>query len=368
MAKGLDLEQLRSKLDSEGAPWQMRETSMTKLTEDERRIRLGVEPPPGEPSVEEAAHRFETGEAPTVEAASSVGAPVAFDHRNIGGHNYMTPIKDQGGCGSCVAFGSAATVETTARRERGNPGLPVDLSEAHLFYCYARNEGRNCANGWWPERALIAARDGGVTFEEFYPYTAADQNCTGLNTGWRNKMAKIAALPKMASTAAMKEHIATRGPLAACFVVYQDFFSYSSGVYRHVSGANAGGHCVSLIGYDDNQRCWIAKNSWGSGWGESGYFRIGYGQCSIETWAGPYGATGVNLTMWQNNVTVRGLWTNNADRNAYAYINALGWRKIAGDNDTIHNVMLSQLISAKANNRPVNFFEEGSTIKQLYVL
>ena len=368
MAKPLELEQLRSKLESEGAPWQMRETSMTKLTEDQRRLRLGVEPPPDELSLEEAAHMFETGEAPPMEAAGAVGAPVAFDHRNIGGHNYVTPIKDQGGCGSCVAFGAAATVESTARRERGDPALPIDLSEAHLFYCYARNEGRNCSNGWWPDRALIACRDGGVTFEEYYPYTAGDQNCTGLSGSWQNKMAKIATLPKMASPAAMKEHIATRGPLAACFVVYQDFFSYSSGVYRHVTGGVAGGHCVSLVGYDDNQRCWIGKNSWGAGWGEAGFFRIAYGQCSIETWAGPYGATGVNLTMWQNNATVRGLWTNNSDRNAWAYINTLGWRKVAADNDTIHHVMLAQLISAKANNRPVNLFEQGSTIKQVYVL
>jgi C1A family cysteine protease len=367
MEKSLDLEQLRSELASQGARWEMRETSMTMLNEDQRRLRLGVTPPPGEPSIEEAARMYEAGEGPPIEAAAAVGAPVSFDHRNIAGYDYVTPIKDQGGCGSCVAFGSAAAVESTARRERGDPGLNIDLSEAHLFYCYARNEGRNCGNGWWPERALIACRDGGVTFEDLYPYTAGDQNC-GLNANWQSKMAKIADLPKMASTAAMKEHIAARGPLAACFVVYQDFFSYSGGVYKHVTGDVAGGHCVSLIGYDDNQGCWIAKNSWGRGWGDAGFFRIAYGECSIETWAGPYGATGVDVRTWQNNVTVRGLWSNNSDRNAWAYINAVGWRKIAAENDTIHNVMLAQLLSAKANSRPINLYEEASTIKQVYVL
>ena len=60
--------------------------------------------------------------------------------------------------------------------------------------------------------------------------------------------------------AAMKQHIYTYGALTACFVVYQDFFSYRTGVYRHVSGGVAGGHCVALIGWDDSQGCWIAKN------------------------------------------------------------------------------------------------------------
>ena len=56
--------------------------------------------------------------------------------------------------------------------------------------------------------------------------------------------------------------------------MYQDFFAYKSGVYRHVTGGVAGGHCVTLIGYDDGQGCWIAKNQWGTGWGDGGFFKI----------------------------------------------------------------------------------------------
>lgn len=96
----------------------------------------------------------------------------------------MTPISVQSGCGSCVAFATVAAVEATLRVERNDPGLDVDYSEAHLFYCHARREGRTCdgplTGGWWPEGALEAFRRNGVTDEHFYPYVAGDQSCSNL--------------------------------------------------------------------------------------------------------------------------------------------------------------------------------------------
>jgi plastocyanin len=82
----------------------------------------------------------------------------------------------------------------------------------------------------------------------------------------------------------MKEWISTGGPLEACFTVYDDFNSYTSGIYTHVTGNRAGGHCVCCVGYNDTDKYWICKNSWGPGFGESGYFRIAYGECGIDSW------------------------------------------------------------------------------------
>lgn len=370
MHEALDLAQLRGDLRDAGSPWEMDTTTITALTEDERRIRLGVTPPPGQPTVEDIHLALEEGvlTPPTATAEESAGAPAAFDFRNVSGQNYVTPVKDQGGCGSCVAFGTVATLETTAAWEQRDPALALNLSEAHLFYCHGRAAGRTCANGWWPEAALIACRDTGITYEDYYPYTAADQNCTNLNADWRNRLAKVSSLQHASTTAAMKTWISTKGPLAACFIVYQDFFSYRSGVYRHVSGGQAGGHCVAIIGYDDAQGCWICKNSWGTGWGEGGYFKIAYGQCGIESWLGPWGGAGVSLTLWRSNVTVRGAWANESARNAWVYLNGIGWRKIASESDQITLSMLSQLIAAKAAARPVSVFDDAGTIKQLYVV
>lgn len=63
-----------------------------------------------------------------------------------------------------------------------------------------------------------------------------------------------------------------------------------------------------------------------------------------------------------------GLWAINQDRNAWAYFQAIGWRKISPDNDNIFLDMLAQLTAAKAAARPVSFYEEQGVIKQIYVL
>jgi len=91
----------------------------------------------------------------------------------------------------------------------------------------------------------------------------------------------------MTSATDMKNWMSAKGPLATCFTVYDDFYAYSNGIYSHVRGNVVGGHCVSVVGYNDTDQYWICKNSWGTGWGESGFFRIAYGQVGIDSdmWA-----------------------------------------------------------------------------------
>ena len=301
-----ELSEIRSALRDSGDSWTAGPTTISALPAEERRNRLGFTPPPDEPSIEELESALAAGRPQEAYiAAAAVGAPPSFDLRNVSGRSFVTPIKDQGGCGSCVAFGVAAVLESTLMVARKDPAMAADLSEAQLFYCYARAQGRNCSNGWWPDQALDACRTGGLAFEQSYPYVAGDQNCTKLAPSWRDRYVSVGGRQGPLRGAAIKEWIATRGPVTGCFIVYQDFFSYTGGVYRHVSGNQAGGHCVTIIGYDDAQSCWIAKNSWGTGWGEKGFFRIAYGECGIDTWAGPYGADKVALeeratSSWSN--------------------------------------------------------------------
>lgn len=366
MAEPKELAELQAALLRESAGWQAAITSMSALSDADKRARLGYVPGPDEPSLAEREQMaLASFQAYRVEREMAFGYPVAMDWRSHGGRNFITPVRDQGGCGSCVAFGTSAAVEGALRAGINDPNFPVDYSEAHLFYCHARAQGRNCGNGWWVAPALDAFKNIGVVDEACYPYTAMDQNCTNLCNNWQSRVTKISAWHAITSVADMKTWLSSRGPLVACFTVYDDFFSYRSGIYRHVSGGVAGGHCVCCIGYNETNGCWICKNSWGAGWGESGYFRIAYGQVGIDAtmWAVDGFATGV----WQSNKRIIGLWAINQDRNAWAFVEGIGWKRIAFDNDNIFFNLLLLLTTAKAANRAVNYYEQDGIIKQAYI-
>jgi C1A family cysteine protease len=368
----LDLDKLRSELKAADMPWLMAPTPMTALTEEERVIRLGVPPSPGIPISSLEDGRAAIAAVAMAAKAEAIGAPASFDLRNVGGVNYTTPVKDQGGCGSCVAFGVTATMEAVARYVNRTPSLSIDLSEAHAFYCYGRAAGARCNTGMWPEHLLEPARTTGITFEDYYPYTAGDQDCTGLNADWPNRLSKVSSWRFLnGDVAGMKAAISTYGAVEACIDVYQDFFSYAGGDYRHVTGNYAGGHCVSVIGYDDAAGVWIGKNSWGPGWGTAGFFRMAYGECRIETYQQPGGSgsssiQGVTLRAWLPNQQVLGLWSNELDGNIWAYGSQRGWLRLGPVTPVTAQAMLAELAAAKAGSRPVGIFENAGTVDQIY--
>jgi C1A family cysteine protease len=366
----IGLNEIRDALSAANDPWEAGVTSLSSLPLEEQKKYLGVTPPPGEPTIDEIEQLvLSIQQSLEAEALSAVGVPSAYDLRDVDGKNFVTPIKNQKSCGSCVAFGTVATAESRLRVQRNDPNLAIDLSEAHMFFCHGKDDGAKCSTGWWPQKAFDAFKSKGVADEECYKYDSGleTQDCSGLCTNWASRAVKITGYTALTKEPAkIKEWVSSKGPVCACFIVYQDFFSYKSGIYKHVTGGQAGGHCVTIVGYDDNPGYWICKNSWGTNWGESGFFRIAYGQCGIDSWLN-HGVNSIENTGWQNNRRVTGLWTINQDRNAWAYFPGLGWRKISSDNDNIFFDMLAQLISAKAAARPVNFFEEKGVIKQIYV-
>ena len=216
----------------------------------------------------------------------AAAAPATFDWRNAGGGNYVSPVKDQAGCGSCVAFGATAVLESMVRIAAKQPGLLVDLSEAHVFFCYGPDHGAGALSG----RRLVARRrvrrdEGGIVDEANYRYTDEDQPCRR-GSDWKTRLTKYG-------------HSTTRSTRCGDEDVHLDdrpddrllhdlrgllLLLHRWGVHvpRETSGDVIGGHCVQIVGYDDAQKCWLAKNSWGTGWGEDGYFRIAYGSAGID--------------------------------------------------------------------------------------
>ena len=115
-SEGMKLQQIKADLDDAGNPWEAGVTSMSGLTFDEQKAYLGVTPPPGAPTIEEIAQQSDAERTAFRSAALAAGAPSVFDLRNVAGKNFVTPIKDQASCGSCVAFGTSATVESKTSR------------------------------------------------------------------------------------------------------------------------------------------------------------------------------------------------------------------------------------------------------------
>ncbi len=310
----IDVKALAAGLVESGASWTAAENEFTGMTLDEFSNLLGYNPPPDSGELTLEAREVLAAAQGRVEAGyGAIGAPAAYDLRNVGGVNYDTRIRNQLSCGSCVAFGSIAAVEGTMRVSRRDSGLAIDLSENHLFNCIARSQGRRCAIGWWVDPAMRALRDQGVVDEACSPYSPADQPCV-LCGDEAQRRVRILGFEELRSVSAMKEWIATKGPVAGCFSVYSDFSAYSSGVYRKTPNAVLrGGHCIAVIGYDDAASAWICKNSWGEGFGENGYFRIGYGECGID--ASMWGVqTGASPTPSEKFVPLYRYWNpDNAD-------------------------------------------------------
>jgi hypothetical protein len=283
----LDLPSLRRAVVEEGLRWEPGETVHTGFSQQRALSRLGALPPGGREELLARETLAAEGVSSFMAAApEAAAAPARVDWRDMDGGNYVSKVKDQGGCGSCVAFGVTALVESMVRIAAKQPSLAVDLSEAHSFFCYGPDwgAGRCPEGGWWPDFALDAMRKG-VLDEASFRYSDADQRCRRPKD-WRSRLTKYTSWTTKTTISAMKSHLARVGPLVACFTIYEDFFlNYQRGIWeynRKTAGDELGGHCVLIIGYDDAKRCWIAKNSWGTGWGEEGYFRIAYGSAGID--------------------------------------------------------------------------------------
>ena len=191
-----------------------------------------------------------------------------------------------------MAFATVATIESQARIDYKAPTWDVDLSEAELFSC----GGGSCANGWWPPDALAYAAGNGIGDEGTMPYADHDQVCN-IPADKPDRMLKIGEWQEVVDVEQRKGWLDSNGPMVGCMAVYDDFFSYSDGIYEHAVGDLVGYHAVCCVGFNDTERYWVFKNSWGKDWGKDGFFKIAYGQAEIESSFAMYGVAGVTGTL-----------------------------------------------------------------------
>jgi cathepsin L len=221
----------------------------------------------------------------------SASAPRA-DWRTYG---KVTPIRDQGHCGSCWAFAAIGAYESSYLI-RNN--ISSDTSEQAMLSCSGAG---NCGGGW-PGPAFDWLIANGTDKEVDYPYTATN-GVTGACHGFTAEYKAAAwgfVKPSytQASVAEIKQALATYGPILAGVQATAEFQAYTGGVFYQAVPANALNHAVVLVGWDENQvgpngakGAWIMRNSWGTGWGtvadygsERGYMYLAYNSSNVGTY------------------------------------------------------------------------------------
>lgn len=164
-------------------------------------------------------------------------------------------VRDQARCGSCWAFGAAEAFEDRICRASSNT---VRLSTQDMVSC---EYDQYACDGGYLDRAWNYLAKTGIVTEECFPYSSfggevesCPSTCTGVGEFRKYKVKNNKQIcsfldKKTDCQNKIKEELANNGPLEVAFTVYQDFMSYKSGVYKHTSGSQLGGHAIKLVAY-----------------------------------------------------------------------------------------------------------------------
>jgi C1A family cysteine protease len=205
--------------------------------------------------------------------ASAYGANVTIDWRTRG---VLTPVKNQGRCGSCWAFSATSAIESYAHLA----GRPLQvLSPQQITSCDKVDHG--CNGGRTETAFAYIVRAGGLQSEASYPYTSGGTGQSGTCHAEPSKFVqKITGYRSVARGETNLAGALEKGPVSICLGA-SSWQSYHGGVMRACPGPVD--HCVQLVGYDAPNNAWIIRNQWGTSWGESGYLRLARGNnlCNV---------------------------------------------------------------------------------------
>lgn len=196
--------------------------------------------------------------------------PPSIDWRSQGA---VTPVKNQGACGSCWAFATTGAVEGINALVTNEL---VALSEQELVDCDTEKD-QGCSGGLMDYAYEFIIKNGGLDTEEDYPYTAQDDVCDEKKKNRR--VVTISSYEDVPENdeVALKKAAAHQPVAVAIEADAKSFQLYGGGVYDDLSCGTALNHGVLVVGYGKDPKggnYWIVKNSWGAEWGDHGYIRI----------------------------------------------------------------------------------------------
>jgi C1A family cysteine protease len=196
--------------------------------------------------------------------------PNDIDWRSKGA---VTPVKNQGQCGSCWAFSATGAIEGWAVA-KGGKSL-TSLSEQMFVDC-TRSVGNQGCNGGWPDKTINWASSHGVAGESAYPYKARDGSCQSFTPVF-----KFGGVGTGSGESTLAGQLGAQ-PVSVCVDASGGFQSYHSGVFSGPCGTQIN-HAILAVGYTSSY--FIVKNSWGTSWGSSGYIYMAKGKnlCGLNS-------------------------------------------------------------------------------------
>ncbi|XP_034001735.1 cathepsin K [Trematomus bernacchii] len=193
--------------------------------------------------------------------------PKSLDYRKKG---MVTPVKNQGSCGSCWAFSSAGALEGQLAKTTGKL---MDLSPQNLVDCVKENSG--CGGGYMTNAFTYVEDNGGIDSEEAYPYVGEDQPCRYNSSGMAAQIKGYKEVP-VGDERALAVALFKAGPISVGIDAGLGTFQfYQRGIYydRNCNKDDVN-HAVLAVGFGVNskgRKFWIVKNSWSDTWGKQGY-------------------------------------------------------------------------------------------------
>ncbi len=198
--------------------------------------------------------------------------PDRIDLRESG---HVTPVRNQGSCGSCWAFAGAAVMETAMLRSSSNE---LNVSEQELVSCDRNSYG--CRGGWQPFAYMVK---NGIGSEADFPYKAKDLSCKDIPAVAKAvSWTKIGAPDRRPTDDEMRRAVQDFG--AVWVAVAADSSWHNPKPINTACSNGSINHAVTIVGYekdDAGKFNFIVKNSWGSGWNGDGYIKSRLGCDSL---------------------------------------------------------------------------------------